>query len=146
MSTVLSHEAFHPSVTLAFDELLLLAQISQLPEDAVLRMLQSFPEPLLRQALAGRGQPVRAVHQGPGERRDEPRRKVLRGGKVMDERGTTLHEVQVREISDGGCRIWTRTPAAVPDRFTIRIVGVDRLRRCEVRWREGEELGVRFTG
>jgi hypothetical protein len=142
--TLLSHEAFHPSVALAFDELLLLAQISQLPEDAVLRILQSFPEPLLRQALAGIGQPVRAVHQGPGERRTEPRRKVLRGGRVMDEQGITRLEVQVREISHSGCRIWSRTPAAVPDHFTIRIVGFDRPRRCEVCWREGEELGLLF--
>ena len=146
MTTVLSHDTFHPSVALAFDELLLLAQISQLPEEAVLRMLQSFPEPLLRKALAAQAQPIRAVHEGPGERRAEPRRKVLRGGRVMDQHGATLVEVQVREISESGCRIWSRTPAAVPDRFVIRIVGVDRQRQCEVRWREGEELGLSFTG
>ena len=143
--TVLSHESFHPSVALAFDELLLLAQISQLPEDAVLRILQSFPEPLLRKALAGQG-PIRAVHEGPGERRAGTRRKVLRGGRVTDEHGATLLEVQVREISESGCRIWSRTPAAVPNRFVIRIVGFDHPRHCEVCWREGEELGLRFTG
>jgi hypothetical protein len=69
--------------------------------------------------------------------------QVLRGAKVLRE-GRVLLEVQVRDISEGGCRIWTRRLSEVPDHFTIRIVGIRGERACEVRWRAEEELGVRF--
>ncbi len=144
MTTVLSHEAFHQSVGFAFGELLVLEQISQLPAESILRVLKSIPEPLLQRALASRNAAVPPVPELPGERRAFPRRKVLRGGQLICAGGSTVLEVQVRDISEGGCRIWSRNPSGVPDHFTIRIVGVYGERPCEVRWRSGEELGVRF--
>ena len=157
MTTVLSHEAFHESVGFAFGELRVLEQMSQLPADGVLRVLQSIPAPLLLQALAGRhaaaskSHTIRNSHRPgaagePGDRRAAPRRKVLRGGQVIVPPcdGRTILEVQVRDISDGGCRIWSRKPSEVPDHFTIRIVGVCGERRCDVRWRSGDEIGVQF--
>lgn len=144
MTTVLSHEAFHASVGHAFGELLVMEQISQLPPDSILRILQTIPEPLLREALAGCAAAVPQALEAAGERRAFPRRKVLRGGQLLRE-GRLLLEVQLRDISEGGCRIWTRRPEQVPDRFTIRIVGVEGDRPCEVRWRSEEELGVRFV-
>lgn len=141
MSTVLSHEAFHRSVGLAFDELVVREQISQLPAESVLRILQSIPKDLLREALAeGSTLDERPQLQ---DRRSEPRRKVLRGARVTSP-GQPPREVQVRDISSGGCRIWSRDIASLPDRFSIRIVGVAGERRCDVRWRAGEELGVKF--
>ncbi len=142
MTTVLSHEAFHHSVGHAFGELFVLEQISQLPPENVLRILQTIPEPLLRRALAGCGAPS-APHAAQAERREFARRKVLRGAKVLRE-GRVLLEVQLRDISEGGCRIWSRRLSEVPDHFTIRIVGIAGERACEVRWRSEEELGVRF--
>lgn len=141
MTRVLSHEAFHHSVGHAFGELFVLEQISQLPPENVLRILQTIPEPLLRRALEGCGGP--APQAGEAEGRAFPRRKVLRGAKVLCE-GRVLLEVQLRDISEGGCRIWTRRLSEVPDHFTIRIVGIAGERACEVRWRSEEELGVRF--
>lgn len=142
MSTVLSHDAFHESVGHAFNELLVLEQLSQLPPDAVLRVLQSIPETLLRQALGASAQPQPAAK--PEERRAYPRRAVLRGGKLILNHGRNLLDVQVRDLSEGGCRIRTGNPALLPDRFTIRIVGLSGERPCEVRWRSEQELGVRF--
>jgi hypothetical protein len=141
MTTVLSHDAFHHSVGHAFGELFVLEQISQLPPENVLRILQTIPEPLLRQALAGSVES--APRAAEAERRDLRRRKVLRGAKVL-RAGRVLLEVQLRDISEGGCRIWSRRLSEVPDHFTIRIVGIAGDRACEVRWRAEEELGVRF--
>lgn len=149
MTSILSHEAFDQSVGHAFGELFVLEQISQLPAESVLRILQSIPEPLLRHALEGCGtgrMPEARAEAGAGaghERRAFPRRKVLRGARVLSD-GRLLLEVQLRDISEGGCRIWTRRQPDVPDRFTIRIVGIAGERACEVRWRSEEELGVRF--
>jgi len=80
----------------------------------------------------------------PEERRAYPRRPVLRGGKLILNHGRNLLDVQVRDLSEGGCRIRTGNPALLPDRFTIRIVGLSGERPCEVRWRSEQELGVRF--
>ena len=142
MSTVLSHDAFHESVGHAFNELLVLEQLSQLPPDAILRVLQSIPEALLRQALCAAALPQPAAK--PEERRAYPRRPVLRGGKLILNHGRTLLDVQVRDLSEGGCRIRTGNPALLPGTFTIRIVGLSGERPCEVRWRSEQELGVRF--
>jgi hypothetical protein len=142
MTTVLSHEAFHQSVGHAFGELFVLEQISQLPPESVLRILQTIPAPLLLRALAGCGTPS-APQAAQAERRAFSRRKVLRGAQLLRE-GRLLLEIQLRDISEGGCRIWTRRLSEVPDHFTIRIVGIAGERACEVRWRSEEELGVRF--
>ena len=52
MTTLFSHEAFHEDVGHAFNELLLMDQISRLPQASLLRVLQSFPCEVIRQALA----------------------------------------------------------------------------------------------
>ena len=155
MTSLLFQDAFHASVGHAFDEMLLLEQMSRLPPDAILRILQSIPEPLLRHALETRAEQARAPeHPGavprpvqrsaPVEKRAFPRRKVLRGGRLMQHRPNGTLDVQVRDISAGGCRIGTHAPSVVADRFLLRIVGFDGERDCEVRWRSEEELGVRF--
>jgi hypothetical protein len=86
MTTVLSHEAFHASVGHAFGELLVMEQISQLPPDSILRILQTIPESLLREALAGCGTPS-APQAAQAEHRAFPRRKVLRGAQLLREGG-----------------------------------------------------------
>ena len=148
MTTLLSHDTFHDSVGHAFNELLVLEQMSRLPADSVLRILQSIPKPLLQQALTGL--PVQAEVAAPAtglrEQRAFPRRKVLRGGRLMQDRPNGTMDVQVRDISEGGCRIGTRDTEAVADRFLLRIVGFEGERMCEVRWRNDQELGVRFLG
>ena len=155
MTTLLSHEAFHESIGHAFDELLALEQISRLPMDGILRVLQSIPEPLLLRALAGLREPAAAVPppaaEAPvpvpvqeDEQRSQPRRKVLRGGRIIDERRNSALEVQITEISDTGCRIRSREAAVLPPFFALRIVGIGGEKSCEVRWRNAGELGVRF--
>jgi hypothetical protein len=143
MTNVLSHEAFHRSVGLSFDEMLVMEQLSRLSAESILRVLQSIPEPLLQHAAAGLAATPPSAPRAPAERRGSSRRQVLRGARLSGD-GRTILEVQVRGISEGGCRIWTRAPSDVPDYFTIRIVGFEGERPCEVRWRSGNELGVQY--
>ncbi len=51
MTTVFSHEAFHEDVGHAFNEMILMEQLSRMPEASRLRILQSFPRSLLEAAL-----------------------------------------------------------------------------------------------
>ena len=133
--TLLSHDAFHASVGHAFAELLAMEQISRLPAESVLRVMQTIPEPLLLQALA--------LSQAAARPQPKPRRKVLRGGKVM-RGGAVILEVQLREIGEDGGLIWTRWPDEVPEQFSLRIIGFDGEKRCCVAKRMGEEIDVRF--
>ena len=50
MTTLFSHEAFHDDVAHAFNEVIMMDQLSRMPEDSLLRILQSFPSVLLRKA------------------------------------------------------------------------------------------------
>ncbi|WP_421694356.1 hypothetical protein [Aestuariivirga sp.] len=63
MTTILCNEAFHEDVGHAFNELITLDQLTRLPEDSRLRVLQSLPPALLRQALETRD---RAAPSHPG--------------------------------------------------------------------------------
>jgi hypothetical protein len=135
MTTLLSQDAFHDSVGHAFDELLAVEQMSRLPAESVLRVLQTIPHPLLLQALA--------LTQTAARPQPKPRRKMLRGARVI-QNGVYILEIQVRELGEDGCRVWTRRPEDVPERFTLRIVGIEGVKNCEVRRRFGEELELRF--
>lgn len=59
MTTLFCQEAFHEDVGHAFDELILMEQLSRVPEASLVRILKSFPPSVLEQALepaAGVGQ------------------------------------------------------------------------------------------
>lgn len=135
LTSLFSHDTFHTSVGHAFDELLAQEQLSRLPDENLLRVLQTIPQPLLLQALA--------LTKTSARPQPKPRRKMLRGAKVL-QNGVCLLEVQVRELGEDGCRVWTRRPEDVPERFTLRIVGFEGLKNCAVSRRFGEELELRF--
>jgi len=80
------------------------------------------------------------------DERIAPRRRMLKAGLVRFSAGHMTIPCAVRDMSEGGARIkgdWTQH---IPDHFELHIeldgIWVD----CEVAWREGAELGVRFTG
>ena len=153
--SVLSHGAFHQSIGFAFNEMVLLEQLSQLPPENILRVLQSIPRPLLERALAGQAPadiplqhtPVAQWPEVPpsiAEQRRFPRQNVLRGAQVSFGRQHSVVNVQVLDLSEGGCRIGLDDPSRLPDLFSVRIVGVSGERSCEVCWRAAHELGVAF--
>ena len=56
MTTLFSHEAFHDDVGHAFNEMIMMDQLSRMPEESLLRIMQSFPPELLRKAADSRGE------------------------------------------------------------------------------------------
>lgn len=80
----------------------------------------------------------------PRDPRSAPRRKQLKSGIIaFHERHSTL-PCLVRELSDTGARLEV-DQAHVPDTFTL-VVELDGLEAaCEVIWRRGQRIGVRFT-
>jgi hypothetical protein len=79
------------------------------------------------------------------ERRQSPRRRVLKGGVVaFNDRYVTL-PCTVRDISDGGARLRIEGSITAPDTFEL-IIEIDGLEAsCEVVSRRGNEVSVRFV-
>ena len=60
--------------------------------------------------------------------------------------GGTDRECQVMDISSHGAKVVVQIPSDVPARFELSFLQNDRKRRiCEVIWRRGKMLGVKFT-
>jgi hypothetical protein len=78
------------------------------------------------------------------ERRQSPRRRVLKGGIIaFNDRYVTL-PCTVRDLSDGGARLRVEGSMTAPDTFEL-IVEIDGLEAsCEVVSRRGNEISVRF--
>ncbi|MGH1418950.1 MAG: PilZ domain-containing protein [Hyphomicrobiaceae bacterium] len=80
------------------------------------------------------------------EVRQTRRRRVLKGGVVaFNDRHCTL-SCTVRDISMTGAHLRTTDCMSVPDKFEL-VVEIDGLEaNCEVVWRKGADIGVKFVG
>ena len=79
------------------------------------------------------------------DNRRASRRRILKSGVLaFNNRHATL-PCAVRDLSDSGALLRMNGVTSVPDRFEL-IVELDGLEAdCEVIWRKGRDLGVRFT-
>ena len=75
------------------------------------------------------------------ERRRQPRLVVNRTTTWRSERGTP-RQCLITNISADGARLFTED-AAVPEQFDL-VIAENLERRCQVVWRLGGEIGVRF--
>jgi hypothetical protein len=75
------------------------------------------------------------------ERRKQPRLVVNRTTTWRADRGTP-RQCLITNISADGARLFTED-AAVPEQFELTIAD-NVARRCQVVWRLGGEIGVRF--
>jgi len=60
--------------------------------------------------------------------------------------GRANQECQVLDISPKGAKVVVQAGSAIPDRFELDFFqDIDKRRMCEVIWRRGKVLGVKFT-
>ena len=78
------------------------------------------------------------------EQRRDPRRRVLKGATVAYNNRHCTISCTIRDISSGGARLTAISSVDIPDTFEL-IVELDGLEaECEVVWRYGKDIGVRF--
>lgn len=77
-------------------------------------------------------------------RRSGDRRRVLLGGKIVQQDGAFSTDCAIRDLSDTGAKL--RLPGLLPvgDDFYLIEMRTGRLFHADVRWREGEDIGVSF--
>ena len=83
-------------------------------------------------------------HEKPGERRRASRTHVLKSATVVFSNGNCLMYCQVLDLTKTGARLKPVDVLLCPKEFTLKLHhGL--VHHCEVRWRRGNILGVRFT-
>lgn len=124
-----------PSETAALEEDAL-RTLTSLPVDALVRVLRSVHEDLLKQALAP---------EAGSEKRGHTRHRTLRSGKIIYNNQACVVDCQIRDMSESGCRVRVASTASLPKHFEIQITGLKEKRLCEVKWRSPQELGLQFV-
>ena len=80
----------------------------------------------------------------PANRREEFRRTVLKGARIIfNERQSTLN-CRVRDMTTGGARLDLSTQQLLPHEFELQVTGNPTLQRCGLRWAHGTFVGVCF--
>jgi hypothetical protein len=77
------------------------------------------------------------------DRREAPRKKVLRGARAVWPNGDST-ECVVYNLSDTGAHLELRGPA--PNTFDLVVDGEQYPRSCRVVWRRANRTGVKFQG
>ena len=86
----------------------------------------------------------REPHEKPGDRRGASRTNVLKSATVVFNHGNCSMDCQVLDLTKTGARLKPVDALLCPKEFTLKLHhGL--VHHCEVRWRRGNILGVRFT-
>lgn len=80
------------------------------------------------------------------EKRRAPRRRLLRDGRIVIRKGWSLFDCTIRDTSTDGARLSLKPECELPREFDLLHVTEKALIPCELKWRRGDRLGVRFTG
>ncbi len=89
--------------------------------------------------------PVSPVPLDPAAAARERRQRVLKKGVISYANRSITVDVVVRDLSSAGAKLKIVQAAPVPDHFTLEIPMDGVMVDCEVRWRNGDTLGVAFT-
>ena len=79
----------------------------------------------------------------PSNRREQFRRTVIKGAKIIfNDRQSTL-DCRVRDMTSDGARLDLMTRQLLPHEFELQMAGTP-ARRCGLCWARGTFIGVRF--
>lgn len=78
------------------------------------------------------------------EKRASPRKRVLKGARIVMNDGFSTLDCRVRNLSEDGALLQVASVVGVPDSFDLLLSDGHRF-KCHVTRRAGEELGVQFA-
>ncbi len=96
-------------------------------------------------AAAGRieTRPAKVAEGDGNTQRDSQRHKLLKAGQIVYRNARCVMDCTIVNVSASGACIQPADTFDDPGPFTLKIAHGP-TRRCEVRWRQGGKLGVRF--
>lgn len=136
---MLSSEALADLSPAELQELLL-----DLPKVRIVSALASLPPVMLRQALANAGlADAGAASMGEeAQKGRSQRRQTLQPATAVFNDWMSTSECFIRNRSDSGFLLETKTCAALPDEFDLMIPADDATFPVRVVWRNGAQIGV----
>jgi hypothetical protein len=78
------------------------------------------------------------------ERRKDFRVQWHSPGTIYNREGDSGYHCVIEDLSNGGAKISNVAVGDVPDQFTLHIAGDSRTRKCRVKWRKADSLGIGF--
>lgn len=81
------------------------------------------------------------------EDRCEPRRRALKGGRIVCAGGATTYNCRIRDLSPNGARLEIDQWYSFPKNVIIEIGRLELIEaryESEIRWTKGKQLGVKF--
>lgn len=78
------------------------------------------------------------------EHRQTQRHRTLKAGKIIYNRGLFAVDCTVKNLSDTGACLATKT-TSLPDKFELSIPVDHFTRQCEVAWKTLDKVGVKFV-
>ena len=85
-------------------------------------------------------------HDNRNEHRISLRRPRNHGARITFDDDIRSFGCQVLDISTGGAKLATKVEAPIGDTFRLSAAPHSLVRRhCEIVWRDGQQLGVKFT-
>jgi hypothetical protein len=79
-------------------------------------------------------------------KRQQVRKRRHQSAWIALDGATANYKCQVENVSQSGAKITVDRAAEVGNQFDIAFVPRATARRCEVVWRRGTTLGIRFVG
>ena len=82
----------------------------------------------------------------PAEKRSEHRRRVLKGGTMLFNKGFNSYECKIRNLNEKGALVETASTRDIPNELDL-IIGNERssARAAKIVWRTNHFIGLSFT-
>jgi hypothetical protein len=78
------------------------------------------------------------------ERRTDERRRVVKAGKIVWNKGSSVLDCTVRNVSKTGAMLEVLNGLTVPEEFELRWNNNVERQRCIVVWRKLDRVSVKF--
>ena len=81
------------------------------------------------------------------QRREHVRRSLSYAARIVADDASWIYPCEIFDVSTGGAKLAIYCPPQTPlaDQFFLQLSEISRANRyCEVAWRQGNEIGVRF--
>ncbi len=82
--------------------------------------------------------------EGEGHSRREPRHRAFRGAHIIFNKGNSVFDCRVRNLSTGGAMLEMPSLLGIPLHFDFALESVHKHRPCTVMWRTNTLMGVAF--
>lgn len=77
------------------------------------------------------------------QERQSPRRKALKGGKILLSKWASI-DCTIKDVTEAGARLEFKSPTELPAEFKLLILATDQTIPAELVWQRGLSAGVRF--